>query len=173
MFLDYQGEVQAWRVDSCPQDPPPTRVEMRFGPSHIDTGTWPLQRFVLPMFKVRVGSKNEGQTQTLDSGLVNSYNCSSHPAEAKDKDNLVTKTGIPVGCLPVALSMQEKRVLRFWASVCMVPWDVRRERGLVRVEADLRSVKYCETKKHSLLPNPSFPNKILTKLSKCLLQNFR
>ena len=69
--------------------------------------------------------------------------------------------------------MQEKRVLRFWADGCMVPWDVRRERGLVRVEAGLRSVKYYETKKHSLLPDPSFPNKILTKLSKYLLQNFR
>ena len=61
------------------------------------------------MFKVRIGPKNEGQTQTLDSGLVNSYNCSSHPAEAKDKDSLVTETGIPVGCLPVThLNVGEK-----------------------------------------------------------------
>ena len=125
------------------------------------------------MFKVRIGPEN-GPTQALDSGLVNSYSCSPHPAEAKDKDNLGAETGIPVGCLPVTLSMQEKRVLRLWANLCMVPWDVRRERGLVRMETDLLSVKFYETKKkHSLLPDPDLPNKILTTLSKCLLQNPR
>lgn len=147
---------------------------MRFGLSHTDTGTCPLKRLVLPVFKVRIGPINERQTQALDSGLVNSYSCSPHPAEAKNKDNLGAETGIPVGYRPVTLLMQEKGVLRFWANLCMVPWDVRRERGLVRAETELLSVKYYETKKkHSLLPNPAFPNKILTTSSKCLLQNLR